>query len=39
MAYDKVIVARDGEKITVNADFSLNVPNNRVDGFFTTGMI
>ena len=27
MAYDKVIVPRDGEKITVNADSSLNVPN------------
>lgn len=27
MAYDKVIVPRDGEKVTVNADSSLNVPN------------
>ncbi len=35
MAYDKVIVPRDGEKMTVNADFSLNVPNNQVDDFFT----
>ena len=27
MSYDKVIVPRDGEKVTVNADLSLNVPN------------
>ena len=27
MTYDKVIVPRDGEKVTVNADSSLNVPN------------
>ncbi|SJN44417.1 NADP-dependent isocitrate dehydrogenase [Psychrobacter sp. JB385] len=33
MAYDKVIVPRDGEKITVNADFSLNVPNNPIIPF------
>lgn len=30
MAYDKVIVPRDGEKITVNADLSLNVPNHPI---------
>lgn len=33
MAYDKVIVPRDGEKITVNADLSLNVPNNPIIPF------
>jgi isocitrate dehydrogenase len=27
MAYDKIKVPANGEKITVNADFSLNVPN------------
>ena len=27
MSYDKVIVPRDGEKVTVNADLSLNVPS------------
>lgn len=33
MAYDKVIVPKDGEKITVNADLSLNVPNHPIIPF------
>lgn len=33
MAYDKVIVPRDGEKITVNADLSLNVPKHPIIPF------
>lgn len=33
MSYDKVIVPRDGEKVTVNADLSLNVPNNPIIPF------
>ena len=33
MPYDKVIVPRDGEKITVNADLSLNVPNHPIIPF------
>lgn len=33
MAYDKIIVPRDGEKITVNADSSLSVPNNPIIPF------
>lgn len=33
MAYDKVIVPTDGEKITVNADLSLNVPNHPIIPF------
>lgn len=33
MTYDKVIVPRDGEKITVNADLSLNVPNHPIIPF------
>lgn len=33
MPYDKVIVPRDGEKITVNADLSLNVPNHPIITF------
>ncbi|WP_296239051.1 NADP-dependent isocitrate dehydrogenase [Psychrobacter sp. UBA5136] len=33
MPYDKVIVPRDGEKITVNADLSLNVPNHPITPF------
>lgn len=33
MAYDKVIVPRDGEKITVNADLSLNVPDRPIIPF------
>lgn len=33
MAYEKVIVPRDGEKITVNADLSLNVPNHPIIPF------
>ena len=33
MPYDKVIVPRDGAKITVNADLSLNVPNNPIIPF------
>src|SRR5690606_30513777 len=33
MHYDKVIVPRDGAKITVNADLSLNVPNHPIIPF------
>ncbi|WP_131668364.1 NADP-dependent isocitrate dehydrogenase [Psychrobacter pygoscelis] len=33
MPYDKVTVPRDGEKITVNADLSLNVPNHPIIPF------
>lgn len=33
MAYDKVVVPTDGEKITVNADLSLNVPNHPIIPF------
>lgn len=33
MLYDKVIVPRDGAKITVNADLSLNVPNHPIIPF------
>lgn len=33
MPYDKVIVPRDGVKITVNADLSLNVPNHPIIPF------
>lgn len=33
MAYDKVIVPRDGEKVTINADLSLSVPNNPIIPF------
>ena len=33
MSYEKVIVPRDGEKITVNADLSLNVPNHPIIPF------
>lgn len=33
MSYNKVIVPRDGEKITINADLSLNVPNNPIIPF------
>lgn len=33
MPYDKVIVPRDGEKVTVNADLSLNVPNHPIIPF------
>ncbi len=33
MTYDKVIVPRDGEKVTVNADLSLNVPNHPIIPF------
>ncbi|OBX79941.1 NADP-dependent isocitrate dehydrogenase [Moraxella atlantae] len=33
MSYDKVIVPRDGEKITVNADLSLNVPDRPIIPF------
>lgn len=27
MAYQKIVVPTDGDKITVNADLSMNVPN------------
>ncbi len=33
MSYDKVIVPRDGQKITVNADLSMNVPNHPIIPF------
>lgn len=33
MSYDKVIVPRDGEKITVNADLSMTVPNHPIIPF------
>ncbi|WP_201584122.1 NADP-dependent isocitrate dehydrogenase [Psychrobacter sp. HII-4] len=33
MSYNKVIVPRDGEKVTVNADLSLNVPNHPIIPF------
>lgn len=33
MSYDKVIVPRDGEKVTVNADLSFNVPNHPIIPF------
>lgn len=33
MAYDKIIVPADGEKITVNSDLSLNVPNHPIVPF------
>ena len=33
MSYDKVIVPKGGEKITVNADLSLNVPNHPIIPF------
>ncbi len=33
MSYDKVIVPRDGEKITVNTDLSMNVPNHPIIPF------
>jgi isocitrate dehydrogenase len=33
MAYDKIIVPTDGEKITANADNSINVPNNPIIPF------
>ncbi|MBB3106785.1 isocitrate dehydrogenase [Psychrobacter luti] len=33
MPYDKVIVPRDGEKVTVNADLTLNVPNHPIIPF------
>ena len=33
MSYDKVIVPRDGEKVTVNADLTLNVPNHPIIPF------
>lgn len=33
MAYDKISVPADGAKITVNDDFSLNVPNNPIIPF------
>ncbi|WP_201619818.1 NADP-dependent isocitrate dehydrogenase [Psychrobacter maritimus] len=33
MPYEKVIVPRDGEKVTVNADLTLNVPNHPVIPF------
>ncbi len=33
MAYDKIQVPESGEKITVNADFSLNVPNRPIVPF------
>ncbi|WP_201596829.1 NADP-dependent isocitrate dehydrogenase [Psychrobacter vallis] len=33
MSYDKVIVPRDGEKVTINADLSLNVPNHPIIPF------
>ncbi|MCP5142216.1 MAG: NADP-dependent isocitrate dehydrogenase [Chromatiales bacterium] len=33
MAYDKITVPADGAKITVNDDFSLNVPNNPIIPF------
>lgn len=33
MAYDKVIVPRDGEKVTINADLSLSVSNNPIIPF------
>ena len=33
MPYEKVIVPRDGEKVTVNADLSLNVPNHPIIPF------
>ena len=33
MSYNKVIVPRDGEKITVNSDLSFNVPNHPIIPF------
>ncbi|WP_201629680.1 NADP-dependent isocitrate dehydrogenase [Psychrobacter maritimus] len=33
MPYEKVIVPRDGEKVTVNADLTLNVPNHPIIPF------
>ena len=33
MAFDKIQVPANGEKITVNADFSLNVPDNPIIPF------
>ena len=33
MAYEKIIVPTDGEKITANADNSINVPNNPIIPF------
>jgi isocitrate dehydrogenase len=33
MAYDKITVPADGEKITVNSDFSLSVPNRPIIPF------
>ena len=33
MAYQHIVVPKDGAKITVNADSSLNVPNNPIIPF------
>ena len=33
MSYNKVIVPRDGQQITVNADLSFNVPNHPIIPF------
>ena len=33
MAYDKIQIPADGEKITVNSDHSLNVPNRPIIPF------
>ena len=33
MGYQKIVVPADGSKITVNADLSLNVPNNPIIPF------
>ncbi len=33
MGYQKIVVPVDGTKITVNADLSLNVPNNPIIPF------
>ena len=33
MAYDKIQIPADGDKITVNADYSLNVPDRPIVPF------
>lgn len=33
MAYQKIVVPTDGDKITVNADLSMNVPNRPIIPF------
>ena len=35
MGYQHIQVPQSGEKITVNADFSLNVPNHPIIPFIT----